>query len=68
MRMPEKSVHFPKLIENFNFVKILTVLSTYTVFYIYTSFFFFLIFFLWPHLQHMEVPRLGNESELQLPA
>ena len=22
--------------------------------------------FLWPHLQHMEVPRLGVESELQL--
>ena len=25
-------------------------------------------FFLGPHLQHMEVPRLGIESELQLPA
>ena len=24
--------------------------------------------FLGPHLQHMEVPRLGVESELQLPA
>ena len=24
--------------------------------------------FLWPHLQHTEVPRLGIESELQLPA
>ena len=24
--------------------------------------------FLRPHLQHMEVPRLGVESELQLPA
>ena len=23
-------------------------------------------FFLWPHLRHMEVPRLGVESELQL--
>ena len=23
-------------------------------------------FFLWPHLQHMEVPELGVESELQL--
>ena len=22
-------------------------------------------FFLWPHLQHMEFPRLGVESELQ---
>ena len=25
-------------------------------------------FFLGPHLQHKEVPRLGVESELQLPA
>ena len=24
--------------------------------------------FLGPHLRHMEVPRLGAESELQLPA
>ena len=33
--------------------------------------FYFLIFFLsflGPHPQHMEVPRLGVESELQLPA
>ena len=29
-------------------------------------FFPLLFFFLWPHLQHMEVPRLGVESELQL--
>ena len=28
---------------------------------------FFLFFFLGPHLQHMEIPRLGTESELQLP-
>ena len=27
----------------------------------------FLIFFLGPHLRHMEVPRLGVDSELQLP-
>ena len=26
----------------------------------------FLFFFSWPHLQHMEVPKLGVESELQL--
>ena len=26
------------------------------------------IFFLWPHLWHMEVPRLGVKQELQLPA
>ena len=25
-------------------------------------------FFLGPHSQHMEIPRLGGESELQLPA
>ena len=32
-------------------------------------FFYFLFFcFLGPHLQHMEIPRLGVESELQLPA
>ena len=30
--------------------------------------FFELFFLLWPHLQHMEVSRLGSESELQLPA
>ena len=28
---------------------------------------FFLLFFLGPYLQHMEVPRLGVELELQLP-
>ena len=26
----------------------------------------FFFFFLWQHLQHMEVPRLGAEWELQL--
>ena len=30
--------------------------------------FFFFSLFLWLHLWHMEVPRLGVESELQLPA
>ena len=29
-------------------------------------FFFFVFFFIGPHLQHMEIPRLGVESELQL--
>ena len=33
---------------------------------IYTNFFFF--FFFGPHLWHMEVPRLGVQSELQLQA
>ena len=28
--------------------------------------FFFFFFFLGPHLQHMDVPRLGVESELHL--
>ena len=32
------------------------------------SFFLSFFFFLWPYLQHMEVPRLGVEFELQLPA
>ena len=31
-------------------------------------FFFFCFFFLGLHLWHMEVPKLGGESELQLPA
>ena len=31
-------------------------------------FFFFFFFFLGLHLQHMEVPRQGVESELHLPA
>ena len=30
--------------------------------------FFFLFCFLGPHLKHMEIPRLGVQSELQLPA
>ena len=33
-----------------------------------TFFFFSFFFFLGPHAQHMEVPRLGLESKLQLPA
>ena len=32
------------------------------------SFFFFFLFFLGPYPWHMKVPRLGVESELQLPA
>ena len=32
------------------------------------SFIFIFKFFLWLHLQHMEVPDLGLESELQLQA
>ena len=38
-------------------------------FYFIFLFFYFSIFFLlWLHLQHVEVPRLGVKSELQLPA
>ena len=37
--------------------------SSFFLFF-FSSFFFFLE----PHLWHMEVPRLGGESELQLPA
>ena len=29
---------------------------------------FYFFVFLGPHLQHMEVPRVGVESELQLPS
>ena len=35
--------------------------------FLFFSFIFF-FFFLGPHLQHMEIPRLGVEIELQLPA
>ena len=35
---------------------------------ILTLFFFFFFSFLGPHPRHMEVPRLGVKSELQLPA
>ena len=31
-------------------------------------FFFFFFAVLGPHLQHMEIPRLGVKGELQLPA
>ena len=34
----------------------------------FIPFFFFFSLFLWPHLWHMEIPRLGMGSELQLPA
>ena len=30
--------------------------------------FIYLFYFLWPHLRHMEVPRVGIGLELQLPA
>ena len=40
------------------------MLGKYKVIGYLGSFFFF--FFLLPHLQHMEVPRIGVELELQL--
>ena len=51
-----------KLIENFKSKKII-IFSCLTDLNIYLF-----IVFLELHLQHMEVPRLGVESELQLPA
>ena len=32
------------------------------------EFYFFCFVFSGPHLRHMEVPRIGVQSELQLPA
>ena len=40
--------------------------NIFTFFFLSFAFFFF--GFLWSHLWHMEVPRLGVKSELQLPA
>ena len=40
----------------------------YLIFFTCIILWVFLVFlsFLWPHLRHMEVPRLGAESKLQL--
>ena len=44
-------------------------LSPYpALFYHHLTYILILFFFLWPHLWHMEVPRLRVESELQPPA
>ena len=48
-----------------NFLYISNMYIHIHVFYFLFTYFSFL---LWPHLQHMEVPRLGVELELQLPA
>ena len=40
----------------------------FAFFFFFCFFFFFFFFFLGLHSQHIEVPRLGVESELQLPA
>ena len=36
--------------------------------WLYRDLFFFFLSFLGPHMQHMEVPRLGVKLQLQLPA
>ena len=38
----------------------------YLFIYFYSFLFCFVFFFLWQHLQHMEIPRLGIKLELQL--
>ena len=43
-----------------------SVKKRYTKQNIQCQFLFLLFFFSWPNLQHMEVPRLGDESELEL--
>ena len=45
--------------------KLLILIKSYIYIYIFFFFPFFLVF-LGPHPQHMEVPRLGVKSELQL--
>ena len=45
----------------------LTVVLGFLPLFELTKFFFFLVL-LWPQVPYMEVPRLGVESELQLPA
>ena len=42
-----------------------TVETSLKVIFIYL---FYFVFFLGPQLQHIEVPRLGDESELRVPA
>ena len=42
--------------------------KTFLSFFLSLSLFFFFFFFLGPHLWHIEVARLGVESELKLPA
>ena len=44
------------------------IVSIKQIHLIFIYLFIYLFFFLWPHPQHMEVPMLGVESELQLPA
>ena len=48
------------------FISINIFIMSISILYIYIYLFIYL--FLGPHLQHMEVPRLGVQLELQLPA
>ena len=56
----------PDLCQQNHFYSLLLVVSLLCFYYVPTFFFFF--FFWEPYLWHMEVPRLGVISELQLPA
>ena len=55
-------------------IDIYTLIFLFFYFYFFVFYFFTFIFllfffvFLGPHMRHMDVPRLGVESELQLPA
>ena len=52
-----------------NSIKAHTNINSIILFiYLFTYLFIYLFIFLGPHSWHMEVPRLGVESELQLPA
>ena len=59
--------HYSLLLQ-FHFQRKSIFLQFKTISSTVARFFFFFCFFLGPHLQHMEVPRLGIKSELQLPA
>ena len=48
----------------YNYPNLTIMMSTANVLFSLSLFFFF---FFWPNPQHMEIPRLGVESELQLP-
>ena len=45
-----------------------TIISSFLALKIILLFIYLFIIFLGPYLRHMEVPRLGIESELLLPA
>ena len=55
-------------VSNYSFCLYIVLLILFSCLCSYSSlhFFFFFFFFLGPHVQHMEVPRLGVQLELQL--